>query len=173
MDSWKTDCEALETCDQVGYKCLGELRRHFFMIVVCHMRPLFFCRNLFIVSKLGSLMLFLPFLASLTFLLSPCSLRRPFRLSQISLLLILIPRSELALGQASFLILIGALLSPPNEPLAAILRREFNILFAVLVSWAWSCLGMKLAFLARSKDFGTINQALIFEGAYIEFGVRR
>lgn len=92
---------------------------------------------------------------------------------KVSLLLILIPSSEVALGQASFLILIGALLSPPNEPLAAILRREFNILVAVLCSWAWSCLGMKLAFLARSIDFGTIDKTLIFKGAYVEFGVSR
>ncbi|KAJ6525711.1 hypothetical protein B0H19DRAFT_1223853 [Mycena capillaripes] len=67
----------------------------------------------------------------------------------ISMVLFLIPKIEVFLGQASFLILITSFMSPPSDPFMAVLEREFMILSFVTTAWAWSCLGIKLADLAR------------------------
>ncbi|KAF9521875.1 hypothetical protein CPB83DRAFT_840925 [Crepidotus variabilis] len=88
-----------------------------------------------------------------------------------SIVLFVIPAVERRLGQASFLILIGpvaSFLSPPLDPFISTLERESLILLFISVGWAWSCLGIYLADLAR-----TVHNpgATIFEvatGKYIE-----
>ncbi|KAF8310786.1 hypothetical protein DL93DRAFT_2084164 [Clavulina sp. PMI_390] len=84
----------------------------------------------------------------------------------ISLILFIIPRTELALGNASFLILIAAVLSPPNEPFIAVLRRELNILAAVCLAWAWTCIALAFASLSRPPVTGTVSLTGIFAGRY-------
>lgn len=72
------------------------------------------------------------------------------------------------MGQASFLVLIAAFLSPPRDPFVAVLERELLILFFVALAWAWVCLGVFLANLARTNTnlAVTFNQAL--SGDYIQ-----
>jgi len=85
---------------------------------------------------------------------------------QISLLLILVPATERKLGQSSFLVLIGALLSPPNEPFTAIVRRELSLIAAVCLSWAWSVIASALADLTRTPPKQPIDQAAIYSAKY-------
>ncbi|KAG9311166.1 hypothetical protein JVU11DRAFT_8233 [Chiua virens] len=69
----------------------------------------------------------------------------------IGLLLFLIPTTLNTMGQASFLIIIASFLSPPSDPFIAVLQRELGILIFAASGWAWSCLGIKLAYIARSN----------------------
>ncbi|PAV21583.1 hypothetical protein PNOK_0154000 [Pyrrhoderma noxium] len=86
----------------------------------------------------------------------------------ISVLLILIPETQAILGQASFLIIVAGMLSPPSEPFIAVLERELAILFFASISFAWSSLGIFLASLARSTTDLSANEIDIFMGKYIE-----
>ena len=86
---------------------------------------------------------------------------------QISLLLLLVPAIERKLGQSSFLVLIGALLSPPNEPFTAIVRRELSLITAVCLCWAWSVIGFALADLTRTPPKQPIDQAAIYSSKYM------
>lgn len=86
---------------------------------------------------------------------------------QISLLLIVVPTSESALGQASFLLLATALLSPPNEPFVATLKRELNLLAAVCFSWTLTVIALALANLTRTPPKKPIDRAAIFDAKYM------
>ncbi|KZT35081.1 hypothetical protein SISSUDRAFT_1064765 [Sistotremastrum suecicum HHB10207 ss-3] len=86
----------------------------------------------------------------------------------ISLLYVIIPSIENRMGQAGFLVLVGAFISPPSDPFIAILERELGILILVLSAWAWACLGIKLSSLARSEFVPTASTVDIFAGKYIE-----
>ncbi|KAK0473358.1 hypothetical protein IW261DRAFT_1503962 [Armillaria novae-zelandiae] len=71
----------------------------------------------------------------------------------LSTVLFVIPAVERFIGQANFLILIcnPAFMSPPSDPFMAVLEREILIISLVSVSWAWSCLGIKLASLGSHQ----------------------
>ncbi|RDB29703.1 Uncharacterized protein C57A7.05 [Hypsizygus marmoreus] len=82
--------------------------------------------------------------------------------------LFVIPAVETVLGQAAFLILIASVLSPPSDPFIAVLEREVLIMVCVLIGWAWSCLGMKLADLTREFHDPTVTLNQAITGEYIE-----
>ncbi|KAF8431956.1 hypothetical protein L210DRAFT_3650787 [Boletus edulis BED1] len=86
----------------------------------------------------------------------------------ISLLLFLIPTTIKVMGQAAFLIIIASFLSPPSEPFIVMLQRELGILTFAVSSWAWSCLGIKLADIVRSTKDPMASSAKIITGQYIE-----
>ncbi|KAF7311484.1 hypothetical protein MKEN_01050700 [Mycena kentingensis (nom. inval.)] len=86
----------------------------------------------------------------------------------LSTVLFLIPRVEVVLGQASFLMLITAFMSPPNDPFLSVVEREFSILFFVGSAWGWSCLGIKLANLARVERDPNASFANAVTGRYVE-----
>ncbi|KAF9446717.1 hypothetical protein P691DRAFT_776668 [Macrolepiota fuliginosa MF-IS2] len=88
----------------------------------------------------------------------------------VSMLLFIIPSVERVMGQASFLILIAAFFSPPNDPFVAVLEREFLILSFVTLAWAWACLGIFLANLARTNTDLTVSLTQAITGDYIEAG---
>ncbi|KAH8105047.1 hypothetical protein DFH11DRAFT_1864282 [Phellopilus nigrolimitatus] len=106
-----------------------------------------------------------------------------------SLLLVLFHRSQHVLGTASFLILIGmnvlffiseccyiyafepaTFLSPPSDPFVAVLEREIVVQLAVSGTYAWSCLGIKLANLARTEFNPAPELSDVIAGRYIETG---
>ncbi|KAF9813949.1 hypothetical protein IEO21_05385 [Rhodonia placenta] len=86
----------------------------------------------------------------------------------ISVIFMVIPRVESVLGQATFLILVAALLDPPSDPFVSVLERE--IIFAIFVSigWAWSCLGIFLANLARTNTDYNATLTDVLTGQYVE-----
>ncbi|KAI0917777.1 hypothetical protein AcV7_007101 [Taiwanofungus camphoratus] len=86
----------------------------------------------------------------------------------VSVLFMIIPRTERMLGQASFLILIAALLDPPSDPFIGVLERELVFLTFVTIAWAWSCLGIFLGNLARKRYDYTATFATVLTGQYIE-----
>ncbi|KAJ7219546.1 hypothetical protein GGX14DRAFT_533276 [Mycena pura] len=96
----------------------------------------------------------------------------------ISVVVFLIPKAEVFLGQASFLILIivksefavylAAFMTPPNDPFMSVLERELTILLFVTTTWAWSCLGIKLADLARVNHNPSATFAEAISGQYLE-----
>ncbi|KAJ7581095.1 hypothetical protein C8J56DRAFT_256925 [Mycena floridula] len=86
----------------------------------------------------------------------------------ISAVLFLIPKVEIFMGQASFLILITSFMSPPSDPFMAVLEREILIISLVTISWAWSCLGLRLAGLARTNRNPNATFAEAVSGKYIE-----
>ncbi|TFK16742.1 hypothetical protein FA15DRAFT_711455, partial [Coprinopsis marcescibilis] len=59
-------------------------------------------------------------------------------------------------------------LSPPSDPFVAVFEREFLILLFTAVSWAWSCLGIKLASLARVHHNPAETFTGVLDGHYIE-----
>ncbi|KAI9437333.1 hypothetical protein H4582DRAFT_2111932 [Lactarius indigo] len=79
-----------------------------------------------------------------------------------SLLLLIIDPSRRVMGQASFLILVAGMLSPPGDPFVTNTEREIIILLCVLMAWGWASLGIKLASLAPAA----LNE--ILSGTYIE-----
>ncbi|KAI9457691.1 hypothetical protein HD554DRAFT_2141770, partial [Boletus coccyginus] len=83
----------------------------------------------------------------------------------IGLLLFLIPTTLNVMGQVSPF---PSFLSPPSDPFIAVLQRELGILSFAASGWAWSCLGIKLADVARSNKDPTASLANIFAGQYIE-----
>ncbi|KAF7295393.1 hypothetical protein MIND_01078900 [Mycena indigotica] len=91
----------------------------------------------------------------------------------ISTVLFLIPPVEAMMGQAGFLIIIGdkllvAFMSPPSDPFMAVLEREFMILLFVTATWAWSCLAIKFADMARVHRNPAASFADALTGQYIE-----
>ncbi|KIK64040.1 hypothetical protein GYMLUDRAFT_40270 [Collybiopsis luxurians FD-317 M1] len=90
----------------------------------------------------------------------------------LSSLLFIIPTVQVWIGQASFLLLISAFLSPPADPFPAVFERELLILILVSATWGWSCLGMLLANLARNNSDSSISllDALTSNGKYVETG---
>ncbi|KAH8105763.1 hypothetical protein DFH11DRAFT_1278514 [Phellopilus nigrolimitatus] len=86
----------------------------------------------------------------------------------ICIVLLIIPATEKAMGTASYLILVAAALSPPAEPFIAVFESEIAILLFVTISFAWTCLGICLANLAR-KEFNTsASMEDIISGQYLE-----
>lgn len=83
-----------------------------------------------------------------------------------------IPAIEARLGNASFLILLSAFIQPAEIPLVAVIERELFTLGLQLLAWAWSCLGIKLASLARSRILSPsdVPLASVFSGEYVEAG---
>ncbi|KAJ3862063.1 hypothetical protein EV359DRAFT_45947 [Lentinula novae-zelandiae] len=88
----------------------------------------------------------------------------------ISSVLFVIPAVQVWIGQASFLLLIAAFLSPPIDPFLAVLEREVLISLFVAATWAFACLGMFLANLARTNldTSVSIQTALFSNGQYVE-----
>ncbi|KAJ7744984.1 hypothetical protein DFH07DRAFT_20255 [Mycena maculata] len=84
----------------------------------------------------------------------------------LSTVLFLIPRIERLWGQAGFLILVSAFMSPPNDPFVAVLERELMIL--LFITAAWGCLGIKLADLARVNRNPTATFLEVVTGQYLE-----
>ncbi|CAD6889139.1 unnamed protein product [Tilletia controversa] len=91
-------------------------------------------------------------------------------LFEIALVFLLIPRVERAMGQASFLILIGALISPADLPLAMTIEREIFNVSLVLLAWAWVNIGLKLANLARDNAIpaSEVDYSILYHGAYLD-----
>lgn len=86
----------------------------------------------------------------------------------VSVLLMVIQPVLRTMGQAGFLIIIAAFLSPPSDPFIANLERELVLLLFVSMAYAWSCLGIKLASLARTNFVPNASIKSIFSGQYIE-----
>ncbi|KAF8907756.1 hypothetical protein CPB85DRAFT_1551911 [Mucidula mucida] len=86
----------------------------------------------------------------------------------ISSVLFIIPTVEKYMGQASFLILISAFMSPPSDPFMGVVERELIILGLVAAVWGWSCFGMFLANLARSNTDRTVTFVAAVSGQYIQ-----
>ncbi|KAJ3712876.1 hypothetical protein C8R42DRAFT_727627 [Lentinula raphanica] len=88
----------------------------------------------------------------------------------VSSLLFIIPTVQVWIGQASFLLLIAAFLSPPVDPFLAVLEREVLISLFVAATWGFACLGMFLANLARTNTDTSvpIQTALFSNGQYVE-----
>ncbi|KAJ7510139.1 hypothetical protein B0H11DRAFT_1957855 [Mycena galericulata] len=86
----------------------------------------------------------------------------------LATVLFLIPKIELFWGQAGFLILITSFMSPPNDPFMAVLERELLILLFVTTAWGWSCLGIKLADLARVNRDPSATFLDAVTGKYLE-----
>ncbi|KAJ3536349.1 hypothetical protein NMY22_g6068 [Coprinellus aureogranulatus] len=70
--------------------------------------------------------------------------------------------------KAAFLILIGSFLSPPSDPFVAVLERELLIILFVCIAWAWSCLGLKFASMARRHIDYSATFMDVIDGKYIE-----
>ncbi|KAJ7632836.1 hypothetical protein FB45DRAFT_744966 [Roridomyces roridus] len=87
----------------------------------------------------------------------------------LSTILFLVPRVEVsALGSAAFLILMTSFMSPPNDPFMGVLERELTILLFVTATWGWSCLGIRLADLARVNRDPTVTLVDAVTGRYLE-----
>ncbi|KAJ7047102.1 hypothetical protein C8F04DRAFT_1308883, partial [Mycena alexandri] len=86
----------------------------------------------------------------------------------LSTVVFLIPKVESTVGQAGFLMIITSFMSPPSDPFMAVLEREFTILLFVTTAWAWSCLGIKLADLARVNHDPTATFLDAVTGKYLE-----
>ncbi|KAK2462664.1 hypothetical protein APHAL10511_005397 [Amanita phalloides] len=85
----------------------------------------------------------------------------------IAIVLFIIPEVSRFMGQAAFLITIAAIVSPPNEPFVSILERELVLLLFSSIGWAWSCMGIFFAHLARTnKTKATL--AAVLTGQFLE-----
>ncbi|KZT00914.1 uncharacterized protein LAESUDRAFT_523085 [Laetiporus sulphureus 93-53] len=89
-------------------------------------------------------------------------------LGWLSILFMVITRLEEVTGQATFLILISAFLDPPRDPFIAVLERELVFSAFVTMAWAWSCLGIFLANLARTNTDHNAPLTSILTGQYIQ-----
>ncbi|GAA5957141.1 hypothetical protein JCM21900_003109 [Sporobolomyces salmonicolor] len=81
------------------------------------------------------------------------------------LLLLLCGPSERMLGQASFLVLVVATISPACLPIANTIEQTFFQFLLVSLSWAWGCITMAIAHAARSRYHFTQSQFLAFAAA--------
>ncbi|KAL4245332.1 hypothetical protein ABKN59_008325 [Abortiporus biennis] len=88
----------------------------------------------------------------------------------VSVLFVIIPSVEKAIGQASFLIIIAAFLDPPTEPFIEIVEREIILLVCIGSAWGWSCLAMLFASLAREHTDYSIPLSQVVDGQFIEAG---
>ncbi|KAJ7172199.1 hypothetical protein C8R46DRAFT_893839 [Mycena filopes] len=86
----------------------------------------------------------------------------------ITTAIFLIPKVESTVGQAGFLMIITSFMSPPSDPFMSVLEREFTILAFVTTAWAWSCLGIKLADLARVHRNPSASFLDAVTGEYLE-----
>ncbi|KAG6834861.1 hypothetical protein H0H93_006863, partial [Arthromyces matolae] len=86
----------------------------------------------------------------------------------IALVLFVIPPVQRFFGQASFLILIASVLSPPNDPFISVLEREVLIMLLASLTWAWACLGIKFADMARTNHYPNATLSEAVYGTYIE-----
>ncbi|OAX35889.1 hypothetical protein K503DRAFT_827545 [Rhizopogon vinicolor AM-OR11-026] len=86
----------------------------------------------------------------------------------ITVVIFLVPRTENLLGQAAFLIIIASFLSPPSDPFMAVLERELIILTFAALGWAWVCLGLMCANLARTQKVPNASLQTIITGEYVE-----
>ncbi|TFK87224.1 hypothetical protein K466DRAFT_491227 [Polyporus arcularius HHB13444] len=86
----------------------------------------------------------------------------------VSAVLMIIPRTSSMMGQGSFLILISSFLDAPHDPFLAVLERELIFLTFVVTAWAWTCLGIFLANLARTNIDYNAPVAAIQSAQYIE-----
>ncbi|KAG6862124.1 hypothetical protein C0995_005936 [Termitomyces sp. Mi166 len=89
----------------------------------------------------------------------------------LALVLFIIPPVQIFFGQASFLILIASVLSPPSDPFLSVLEREVLIMLFASLSWAWSCLGIKFADMARTNRTTNVGLADAVRGEYIEAAI--
>jgi hypothetical protein len=64
----------------------------------------------------------------------------------------------------------AAVFSPPVDPFMSVLERELLLLLLSCVAWAWCCLGMFLANLARRNKV-VVPLADAVTGKYLEAGV--
>ncbi|GMK54562.1 hypothetical protein CspeluHIS016_0111480 [Cutaneotrichosporon spelunceum] len=67
----------------------------------------------------------------------------------ISLLFILIHPVGREMGQASFLVLIAAIMVPPSAPFVQYVEVMFNLFFYISVGYAWCALGIRVADMTR------------------------
>ncbi|KDR73373.1 hypothetical protein GALMADRAFT_251995 [Galerina marginata CBS 339.88] len=88
----------------------------------------------------------------------------------VSLVLFLVPSIEVLLGNAGFLIVIAAVLSPPAEPFIEVFEREMLILLFASAAWAWCCFGLFCANLARRVKVPNVTLFQAVDGRYIEAG---
>ncbi|KAI0770884.1 hypothetical protein BD413DRAFT_553337 [Trametes elegans] len=88
----------------------------------------------------------------------------------VSAVLMVIPRVYNLMGQGSFLILISSFLDAPWDPFLAVLEREIIFLTFVVTGWAWCCLGMFLANLARTNVDYNASLDAIQSGQFVEAG---
>ncbi|CCM03488.1 uncharacterized protein FIBRA_05622 [Fibroporia radiculosa] len=86
----------------------------------------------------------------------------------VSVMFMVIAPVQRVLGQATFLILIAAFVDPPIDSFVAVLEREIIFAAFVTLGWAWSCLGIFLANLARSYKNPSATFAEALTGQYIE-----
>ncbi|SNX87709.1 uncharacterized protein MEPE_06419 [Melanopsichium pennsylvanicum] len=91
-------------------------------------------------------------------------------LAWICMLFILIRPTEIALGSASFLVLVAAFIQPAEAPLAAVVEREFFTLVFVCGAWLWSVIAIAISHAARKNKLSraefSIQRAV--RGDYIE-----
>ncbi|KAI0638721.1 hypothetical protein C8Q77DRAFT_1044286 [Trametes polyzona] len=88
----------------------------------------------------------------------------------VSAILMVIPRVYNLMGQGSFLILISSFLDVPSDPFLAVLERELIFLTFVVSAWAYCCLGMFLANLARTNINYNASLDAIQSGQFVEAG---
>ncbi|KAI0353282.1 hypothetical protein OH77DRAFT_1407363 [Trametes cingulata] len=88
----------------------------------------------------------------------------------VSAILMVIPRVYNLMGQGSFLILISSFLDAPSDPFLAVLERELIFLTFVVIAWAWCCLGIFLASLARATTDYNAPLDAVQAGQYVEAG---
>ncbi|PFH45992.1 hypothetical protein AMATHDRAFT_70774 [Amanita thiersii Skay4041] len=108
---------------------------------------------------------------------------RAYAAGWTSAVLFVIPRVQIFIGQvrggAFFFIYLRSVglglrlgcvsfVSPPFEPFLAVLERELLILLFSTLAWAWSCLGMRLADLARTNRNPNVTLQAAITGRYIE-----
>lgn len=88
----------------------------------------------------------------------------------LCMLCMIISPVEIALGSASFLILVGIFISPCELPIVATIEREFFILLLTTAGWAYANLAIFLADLARKNKVpaAEAQSSLIYTGGYIE-----
>lgn len=67
------------------------------------------------------------------------------------LILMMGTKSEAWLGQASFLVLVVATINPANAPIATTLELTFFQVVLVAAAWGWVCLGLLIAWAARTE----------------------
>ncbi|KAI9062294.1 hypothetical protein FKP32DRAFT_1677443 [Trametes sanguinea] len=86
----------------------------------------------------------------------------------VSAILMVIPRVYNLMGQGSFLILISSFLDAPSDPFLAVLERELIFITFVVLAWAWCCLGIFFAGLARTHTDYNAPLAAIQSGDFVE-----
>ncbi|KAL7281004.1 hypothetical protein ACG7TL_004306 [Trametes sanguinea] len=86
----------------------------------------------------------------------------------VSAILMVIPRVYNLMGQGSFLILISSFLDAPSDPFLAVLERELIFITFVVLAWAWCCLGIFFAGLARTHTDYNAPLTAIQAGDFVE-----